>query len=248
MAILLIKNLILMIKKVLQKIGASENVIMKQIASIIRLPIRGAQLQLLRFHKDKNVIDLIQRIQKTGGSLMWPSEMIQIYNCVLSTKQLPGDLAEVGVYMGRSARLICEAKGNKTLHLFDTFEGLPKTTLVDDNAISREKMYSANLDSVRTYLSNYDNITYNQGIFPETAIPVKNKTFAFVHLDVDLYQSTFESLSFFYPRMVVGGIILSHDYSTLTSVKDAFTEFFKDKKELVVELSTSQCMVIKGSF
>ena len=34
-------------------------------------------------------------------------------------------MAEVGVYQGVSAKLICEAKGDKELHLFDTFEGLP---------------------------------------------------------------------------------------------------------------------------
>jgi len=37
-----------------------------------------------------------------------------------------GDIAEVGVYQGGSAKLICEARNeNKVLYLFDTFEGLP---------------------------------------------------------------------------------------------------------------------------
>ncbi len=41
------------------------------------------------------------------------------------TEKIKGELAEVGVYKGGSAKLICEAKGNSILHLFDTFEGLP---------------------------------------------------------------------------------------------------------------------------
>jgi hypothetical protein len=41
------------------------------------------------------------------------------------------------------------------------------------------------------------------------------------------------------------GIILSHDYSILTGVKQAFEEFLADKPEELVELSTTQCMVIR---
>lgn len=233
-----------MIKKFLQKIGASDNPILKLVAQLMRIPIRSAQLQLLKVHKDKGVINLVQTIHKDGSSLMWPTEMVQIYNCVSSVKQSAGDFAEVGVYSGRSAKLVCEVKGNRTLHLFDTFEGLPKPTSADSSSM-HEKMYAAGLDSVKTYLSDYKNVIFHPGMFLETAEAVKNKSFAFVHLDVDLYHSTMECLKFFYPRMVGGGIILSHDYSNLAGVKKAFDEFFADKIESVIELSTSQCLIVK---
>jgi len=42
-----------------------------------------------------------------------------------------------------------------------------------------------------------------------------------------------------------GGIILSHDYIDVASVKKAIDDFFKDKPETVIELSGSQCMIIK---
>ncbi|MBI5230384.1 MAG: class I SAM-dependent methyltransferase [Candidatus Magasanikbacteria bacterium] len=233
-----------MIKKVLQKIGASENPILKLAAQFMRLPIRYAQWQLLKIHKDKNAISLAQTIQKDGDSLMWPAEMIQIYNCVFSVKKLDGDFAEVGVYSGRSSKLICEVKDDKMFHLFDTFDGLPEPTSIDSDSM-HQHMYASSLDSVKTYLGDYKNVTFHPGMFPETAEPIKNRSFAFVHLDVDLYHSTLECLKFFYPRMVGGGIILSHDYSTLVGVKKAFDEFFADKIESVIELSTSQCLVVK---
>lgn len=234
-----------MTKKILRKIVASENPILKLIASFLEFPIRITQLQLLKAQKDRKIVDTIQKIQRTGGSLMWPTEMMQIYNCVSAVKKLDGDFAEVGVYSGRSAKLICAARGEKTLHLFDTFGGFPKPTSLDSNAALREKMYSANLGSVKSYFQGYNNVIFHPGLFPETAEPVKNKSFAFVHLDVDLYQSTLDSLKFFYPRMTGGGIILSHDYSNLESVKNAFDEFFVDKPEQIIELSTSQCIVVK---
>lgn len=234
-----------MIKEVLQKIGTSENIFLKLIAQLMRIPVRSMQIQLLKLHKDKGVINLIKTIQKDGHSLMWPTEMVQIYNCISSVKKLTGDFAEVGVYSGRSAKLICETKNDRMLHLFDTFEGLPEPTFVDSNPVQK-KMYTATLDSVKTYLNNYKNVNFYPGIFPQTTETVKDKSFTFVHLDVDLYQSTLECLKFFYPRMVSGGIILSHDYSTLIGVKKAFDEFFADKTESVIELSTSQCLIVKS--
>lgn len=232
-------------KKIIHWIGTSESPILKLVTQILSWPVRVGQFQLLRINKDKIAVNLVKKIQRDGGSLMWPAEMIQLYYCVLATQKLSGDLAEVGVYAGRSARLIREVSPDKTLHLFDTFRGLPKPT-ANDKGRWRESMLAIDLVSVKSYLANYKNINFYPGIFPETAKPLEGKLFSFVNLDVDLYQGTLESLKFFYPRMVKGSIILSHDYSNLAGVKKAFDEFFGDKNESVVELSTSQCLIIKG--
>ncbi len=39
--------------------------------------------------------------------------------------------------------------------------------------------------------------------------------------------------------------MLSHDYSILAGVRQAFAEFLADKPEDLIELPTTQCMVIK---
>ena len=68
-----------------------------------------------------------------------------------------------------------------------------------------------------------------------------------MHLDVDLYDSTLAGLDFFYPRMVPGGIIISHDFPTLSGVSLAFEEFFADKPSTYIELAGGyQCMAIKA--
>lgn len=229
----------------LKKFGVPQNPIFKIISYFMKLPIKNAQLQLLKIHKDKNIINLILTIQKDRGLSMWPTDMVQIYHCASSAKKITGDFAEVGVYQGKSAKLICEAKGDKLLHLFDTFSGLPKLESVDGDLL-HEGQFAVNLNSVKTYLGSYKNVTFYPGLFPKTAEPIKNKSFAFVHLDADLYRSTLECLKFFYPRMTKRGIILSHDYSiSVPGVKKAFDDFFADKTESVIGLSTSQCLVIK---
>ena len=59
-------------------------------------------------------------------------------------------------------------------------------------------------------------------------------------------QKERDCLNFFYERMNPGGFILSHNYGNLDSVRKAFNEFFKDKKEIIIESQDSQCMIIKG--
>lgn len=233
-----------MITHTLHRIGTSEHPLVKAVAALMRFPIALAQWQLLNLQKDPRTINLIQQIQKNNGSLMWPTEMFQLYQCASLAKRLPGDFAEVGVYLGRSAKLLCEVKGDKRLHLFDTFEGLPKPEAVDDAALHHQQ-YAGRFDVVSAYLGSYTHVAFHRGEFPATAAPVADTSFAFVHLDVDLYRSTLAGLEFFYPRMVEGGMIVSHDYSTLAGVKRAVDEFFSDKTEPVIELSTSQCLIVK---
>lgn len=171
---------------------------------------------------------------------------------VNETKHLEGDFAEAGVYTGNSAQVICAVKENKILHLFDTFKGLPGSLFEPIDSSTeiarfhvRPGMYAASLERVKERLKYYKNVYYYPGLFPETAKPLRNRTFAFVNLDLDLYRSTLDALKFFYPRLNVGGIIISHNYTDLPGVKKAFDEFFKAKPEKIKIISDSQCLIKK---
>lgn len=203
------------------------------------------QLAMLSAHKNPNAMKLIKRVRRERRTLTTAFESYHIYSLALSCRNIPGDFAEVGVYEGASAALLCNVKNGKTLHLFDTFEGLPEST-AEDRSVHRKNQYSVSFDGVKSYLSPYSDVTFYRGMFPDTAGPVDETQFSFVHFDVDLYQSTLSCLEFFYPRMSACGIILSHDYSILSGVKQAFEEFLDDKPEELVELSTTQCMIIRN--
>lgn len=191
------------------------------------------------------VIDLIFSIQKESQVYLFTNEGYQIYMAVRKTEKILGDIAEVGCFKGGSTKIICEAKGNKTLHVFDTFDGLPDLTPDDDEKRFHKGQYSSSIESVKHYLKQYDNVNFYKGFFPSTAGPVKDLNFSFVHLDVDLYKTTLEGIKFFYPRMSKGGVMISHDYIDTPGVKKAFDEFFLDMPVPVIEMSGTQCMVIK---
>jgi len=190
----------------------------------------------------KPVFDKIKNISKLKGS-----EAYHLYTIVNNlVKKKKGNLVEVGVCGGNSAQVICEAKENNPLYLFDTFEGLPEPSM-EDKGVFRKGESCSSEGGVRRRLRKYNNVHIKKGIFPDSAshTEIEKKTFIFVHIDVDIYKSVKEALQFFYPRMKKGGIILSHDYVGLIGGKKAFDEFFKDKPEQIIELTGCQCLIIK---
>lgn len=200
-------------------------------------------LLLTAYKKDWNTLALIRRIKKESDLFLTAAEAFLLYSLAHAQRKLPGDMAEVGVYRGGSSKLICEAKERVPLHLFDTFDGLPEPH-EQDQAFFEQGMVASSQSVVRQYLQSYENVLFYPGFFPETSAPVQDKTFSFVHLDVDLYQSMLSGLEFFYPRMSLGGIVVAHDYQ-YPGVRRAFAEFFGDQSDRVIELTNSQCMVIK---
>lgn len=199
--------------------------------------------------RKKKVIDFIMKVKKENEMLLTINEAYQIHMAVKKTQKIKGDLAEVGVYKGGSAKIISSVKKHKKLYLFDTFEGLPEVKEIDKKGGYYKKQYYGPYKFVKESFEEIPGVYIYKGLFPKTAGPIKNKKFSFVNLDVDIYKSTWDCLKFFYPRMQRGGVIMSHDYvasdGSITGVKKAFDEFFKNKLEPIIELSGSQCIIVK---
>lgn len=164
------------------------------------------------------------------------------------TANIKGDVAEVGVYKGGTARIISKAfaKSNKVIHLFDTFSGMPPTD--PDKDLLKEGVFSVtSLDNIQKRLADCNNIRFYQGFFPDTSDPVTHLSFCFVHVGVDIYNSVMSCCQFFYPRMEKGGIMVFDDYGfqSCPGAKIAVDEFFNDKPEHPCCLPTGQCIVIK---
>ena len=139
---------------------------------------------------------------------------------------IDGDVAEVGVARGGSAKLLANIFSNKKIHLFDTFQGLPHDDILSGTVIGD---FSESESTARETLSKFDNIEINVGVFPETVNLENTNNYSFVHLDADTYKSTMDGLIYFYPRMNKGGVILIDDYmfDELPGVTLAVLEFTK---------------------
>jgi hypothetical protein len=164
------------------------------------------------------------------------------------TLHLAGDLAECGTYKGASAYLMCEAHRNdgRLIHLFDSFEGLSAPARYDGNYWEQGR-FGTPEELVHQNLADFQNFRVYKGWIPKRFEEVAGTTFSFVHVDVDLYQPTLDSLEFFYGRMAPGGIILMDDYGfkNCPGAKRAADEFFSTRREPIVMLTTGQAFTLK---
>ena len=220
-----------------------------------RLVRAGFQLQrlpsgppiVIPFWDEDAAFDTLNR-ELAGHTLVDKTRCYMLYQCAHQVASLPGDVAEVGVYRGGTARLLSKAlaASGKTLHLFDTFAGMPAVR--EDTDIHRAGDFNdTSLERVRAYLSDCRNVELYQGIFPHTAGPVAQRQFALAHIDVDIYQSVADCCAFFYPRMAHGGIMVFDDYGFIScpGVKPAVDAFLADKPETPIYLPTGQCLVVR---
>jgi len=164
---------------------------------------------------------------------------------------LGGAFAECGVYRGATAYLIARVlhvhgAPHLKLHLFDSFSGLSDPSAIDGSYWRAGDMASS-LEEVRANLAEWsDRVVMHPGWIPERFVDVTADRFAFVHIDVDLFRPTLESLSFFYQRMLPGGIVLCDDYgfASCPGARAAMDEFFESERETIVHLPTGQGLVI----
>jgi hypothetical protein len=174
---------------------------------------------------EPEMLALIKSVYKQTTMLLMPDEAYFLHQCSKQLRDVPGDYAEVGAFRGGSSRIICEAKGEKKLYVFDTFEGLPDVR-EEEASILGKGQYTAQYEKVANLLSPFPNVHLIKGIFPESAGPVSGNTFALAHLDVDLYESMKAGLEFFWERLSKGGMIVVHDIQ-FEGVQKAVDEFKK---------------------
>jgi O-methyltransferase len=222
--------------------------LLDQAVGVVRALLANHSYMLVRYGGAAGRKRKMERVTAVGRQrrlLLNHAEACQLINAVEATAHVDGDLAEVGVFDGASARLVLDhAPKHKILHLFDTFEGLPDIDDIDARRF-RKGDFPGSVESVRRYLGDVERVALHPGLFPATAAVVEDRRFSCVHLDADLYSSTMAGLEFFYPRLSRGGILLCHDYVSAEGVNQAIRLFFTDKPEPVIELIGYQALIVK---
>lgn len=189
------------------------------------------------------------RRQFEGQTVVPESDSYLLFQFAQQVRALSGDAAEVGVYKGGTARMLAKTlePAGKSVHLFDTFAGMPLTDPGRDLYHRPGDFADTSLEAVRAFLADCPNVRLHQGLFPQTAGPVEGASFCLVHADVDIYQSELDCCRFFYPRLVRGGVIVFDDYgrNSCPGARAAVDEFFADKPEQPVYLPSGQAFVVK---
>ena len=187
-----------------------------------------------------------------------PSEAYFIIDALEQCKDIRGDICEFGVAQGAISALIANEidSGNKTLHLFDSFEGLPNPTkkdqLKDDIfSLGSVEAYAGKMSCPETMvLARLKEILFpperyviHKGFFDqvlrqETNLP---KEVSFAYVDFDFYEPIKIVLDFLHHKTPVGAIIIVDDYDFFsTGVKTAVDEFIEEKNS---EMIIYECLV-----
>jgi len=174
----------------------------------------------------------------------------------VSKRAIPGDFVECGVWRGGSSMaaawsLLRNDGSHRTLHLYDTFEGMPPPTDLDrrfDGIAASQilagsdptSMYWArsSLEDVRrnVALTGYphDKINYIPGKVEETIPHKAPKQIAVLRLDTDWYESTKHELEHLYPRLSEGGVLIIDDYGHWQGARRAVDEYFTTERPILL--------------
>jgi O-methyltransferase len=168
------------------------------------------------------------------------------------TEHLGGDVAECGVFRGATLLAmglhLHQGGIDKTLLGFDSFQGFDESVAIDvalggrNDPDKRVGGFSAtSYKDVARNVSRFHlekTVTLVKGFFATTLPQYAQHRFCFVHLDCDIYQSYRDTLTFFYPRMTSGGIILLDEYNDppWPGCNRAVDEFLSTKPETLVEI------------
>jgi hypothetical protein len=191
---------------------------------------------------------------------------LELIHYFLATLALPGARAECGAYRGATALLLAEVWRNRQpafrgrdLYLIDSFSGTSPSVGQDlipvrgaDSAPRMEPFFPAgkfdtSLDEVRGHFREFPEVTFCAGWIPQVFGSLPERDWAFVHLDLTLYEPTLASLEYFYPRLNPGGVMICDGSIFCPGAEKAWEEFCTRHGVPYVMLGHREFVILKDA-
>ena len=220
----------------------------------------------------ENFTDLYRRCLAQTGTAVTPFNVFQRFQTrvdlvryFLATLPVPGARAECGAYRGATALLLCHAWRSRQagfrgdgFYLIDSFSGTSAsgahdlipvrgadgTTRMDAFFESGKTDTSAEL--VRGFFGEFPQVQICAGWIPQVFETLPGRDWAFVHLDLTLYEPTLASLEYFYPRLNPGGVILCDGSIFCPGAQQAWVEFCATLDIAYISLGHRESVIIKN--
>lgn len=161
-----------------------------------------------------------QKIFKIAKDYSYVDEyrMFELYQLASQASKIDGDFLEVGVWRGGSSAIIKnalkESNSENKFYIADTFKGVVKAGSREDSFYKGGEHSDTNIGYVKDLFKKIDieEPIIMVGIFPDDFPDITIQNLAFVHTDVDAYESTKGIIEWCIPKMLKGGIIVFDDY------------------------------------
>ena len=171
----------------------------------------------------------------------------------LIRNEIEGDIVECGVWKGGSMMisaltLLRMNETNRSLYLYDTYEGMAKPTARDIKIFDQSSALKswkkkkkddyiewcyASIEEVRKnlYSTGYPkkNIKVIKGKVQDSIPNIIPDKISLLRLDTDLYESTYHELTYLYPKLMKKGVLIIDDYGLWKGQKEAVNHYFKEK-------------------
>ena len=162
-----------------------------------------------------------------------------------------GTIVEVGSYLGGGALHLansCPQRKTFACDSFQGFEGLDEK--LDTNFIDQDFRNTSRHTVQELFNSKNKDITVIAGFFPNSCRDIEIGPVSFVHLDVDVYKATIESLHYLSTKMMPLSLMILDDYNRRADgVNTAVSEFIASNKAWnIFPLFPSQCLLVHRSW
>lgn len=142
--------------------------------------------------------------------------LYELWSLARQLDQVEGDFLEVGVWRGGSGCLLAMAgqREGRSVFLADTFTGVVKAG-VQDTHYSGGEHADTGVDLVLALAKRCqvaDSVRVLVGMFPEHNAEQVSDRLAFLHIDVDVFDSARDVLRWAGPRLVRGAVVVFDDY------------------------------------
>lgn len=168
--------------------------------------------------------DALREFARVGLQLTIPRARLDaLVRAWWQARRVAGDVIECGAYRGATSMLLAllgrhNGVAQKVL-ILDTFAGMPAVSDFDLSRSPGEFQPPANqvelIHRQAQALGIGDRVEVHQGLFTDTfaRIGAGDPQYAFVHIDANIYQGTFEACAFTIPRVAPGGLVVFDDYN-----------------------------------
>jgi len=199
--------------------------------------------------------DLVRAVQ--GHTMVDPERLRVLWNLGhrMAGHSIAGDFVECGSYKGGSAAVLRAAMGlGRRLWIYDSFQGMPPTTVEDGDEAKRfvGDCVGAKEDVIRILQATGAHpveYTLLEGWFKDTFLKSNiPECVALLHCDADWYESVTLVLETFYDRVTPGGAIILDDFGYWEGCRHAYYDFCfrRGIKPLLERVGVTQAWWIKG--
>lgn len=212
---------------------------LKTAAVALEGPLRRAFVRLAP--PDRRALDQGMAWPDDAETMIGRTRLENIQTCVTEVlrRDVPGDLAETGVWRGGAVifmRAVLEAYGDPSRLVWaaDSFRGLPEPDPARAPADAGDVLFAFKelavpLDVVRKNFERYglldDRVRFLTGWFRETLPTAPISRLAVLRIDADLYESTMDALRSLYPKVSTGGYVIVDDYGDLPACRAAVDDY-----------------------